>query len=143
MRETWVRIVAAVSGMLVILLALVFARLQNPPGAVSAQESAAAFGHEVFLARGCARCHAVAGEGNLRSPLDGVGERRDPAALRDWILATGPAGEALPARARHAKADYRTLPDDELAALIVFLQSRHTGSVPPRRPESANEGMQK
>lgn len=138
MRELWVRIVAGITGALVLLLALAFAWLQSPPTPVAAPAMPAAAsppalveaGHAVYEAQGCAMCHAIAGEGNPRYPLDGVGGRRDAAELRDWILATGAAEEALPARAARMKQDYRALAGSELDALVAYLQSL-TDRIPP------------
>jgi cbb3-type cytochrome oxidase cytochrome c subunit len=135
MRETWVRIVAATSGVLAILLALAFAWLQNPQPAPSPATVAAVAqvvtddpslveaGRAVYLAQGCALCHAIAGTGNPRYPLDGVGDRLSPQDLRNWTLGLGDAQGALPARAVRIKEDYRVLPADELDALVGYLAS--------------------
>jgi len=134
MRELWVRIVATLTGMLVIMLALVFAWLQSPRVPFTAPAVAPATpppalveaGRAVYAAQGCAMCHAIAGEGNPRYPLDGAGERRDAAGLRDWILATGAAEAELPARAAGRKQAYRALPDEQLGALVAYMQSLGT-----------------
>lgn len=129
MRETWVRIIVAASGTLAILLALVFAWSQNPaatasPVAARAEPSLQAeSGRAVYQAQGCASCHAIAGAGNPRYPLDGVGDRLDAAALRDWTLATGTAATLLPRRAAVMKEDYRDLSADEIDALVAYLSS--------------------
>lgn len=127
MRETWVRIIVAASGALAILLALVFASLQNPetasaPVATRTEPSPlAASGRAVYQEQGCASCHAIAGEGNPRFPLDGIGDRLDAAAVRDWILATGAAATQLPRRTAIMKEGYRELGADEIDALVVYL----------------------
>jgi len=131
MREFWVRIVAALTGVLVTLLALTFAWVQTPrsPTEAAAVEAAALpaalveAGRAVYEAEGCAGCHAIAGEGNPRLPLDGIGSRRDAAALRDWILATGAVEADLGTRAARVKQGYRALSNDELEALVVYMQS--------------------
>lgn len=135
MRETWVRIVAATSGVLAILLALAFAWLQNPQPALSPATVVAVAqvatdgpsqveaGRAVYLAQGCALCHAIAGTGNPRYPLDGVGDRLSTQDLRNWTLGLGAAQGALPARAVRIKEDYRLLPGDELDALVGYLAS--------------------
>ena len=131
MRERWVRIVAALTGALVVLLAASFAWVQTPraPAEAAATEAAkppAALveaGRAIYEEQGCAMCHAIGGQGNPRAPLDGVGSRHDAAALRDWILATGEAGAKLPARTARMKQDYRALAAQELDALVAYLQS--------------------
>jgi len=144
MRELWVRIVAATAGTGVVLLALAFAWLQNPhppaaapaaapPAAPTAAPAPVEAGRAIYAAEGCAMCHEIAGEGNPRFPLDGVGARRDAAELRDWILATGAAAEALSARAVRMKQGYRALGEAELEALVAYMQSLTT---PPAREEA-------
>lgn len=67
---------------------------------------------------------AMGGRGNPRYPLyplDGVGERRNPAQLRHYITATGAATEELSAAIVARKARYRALPAAELEALIASL----------------------
>jgi len=141
MRERWVWIVAVASGVLVVLLAWTFAKLQNKthdaqadvavevaaPSPPRLDDALVQAGHRVYQAQGCAMCHAVAGEGNPRLPLDGVADRLDAPALRDWALATGPAANALSARAVRMKASYRELPEADLQALVVWLQTLRTG----------------
>lgn len=137
MRERWVWIVAVASGVLVVLLAWTFAKLQNPTDAVGLEVAAPSSskldaavlqaGHRVYQAQGCALCHAVAGEGNPRLPLDGVADRLDAQGLRDWALATGPAATALSARAVRMKESYQELPEADLQALVVWLQTLRRG----------------
>ena len=126
MREIWVRIMAGLTGMVVILLALLFAWLQNPVGQVVAQATPlpadVEVGRLVYQAQQCAMCHAIAGEGNPRVPLDKAALHLDAKQLREWILATGEAEEALAARTVRMKQTYRELPEDELAALVAYLQ---------------------
>lgn len=129
MRETWVRIIVGASGVLTILLALLFAWSQNPgtpPTRVATPADPSLLvesGRAVYQAQGCASCHAIAGAGNPRYPLDGVGDRHDATALRDWILATGTAATLLPRRAAVMKEDYRDLGTDEIDALVAYLSS--------------------
>lgn len=136
MRERWVWIVAVASGVLVVLLAWAFAQSQNPiatrPEAAAVQvttpgDALVQAGRRVYEAQGCARCHAVAGEGNPRLPLDGVADRLDPQGLRDWALATGPAATALSPRAVGMKKTYQELPEADIQALVVWLRTLRMG----------------
>ena len=144
MREQLARNIALLTVVLVVLLAVMFAMIQNPPepppitvgeAASRPAPSAAlsvsdvekqvliAAGRRVFEAQGCMRCHSIAGEGNPRSPLDGVGERRTAEAIRQWILAPAELKDQLPARAFQAKQAYRNLPPEDLGALVAYLQN--------------------
>lgn len=127
------RIVAALTGVLVTLLALGFALVQNPrvpadspaapPPALEPPPALVEAGRRAYEEQDCAMCHAIAGEGNPRLPLDGVGARRDAAGLRDWILGSGASADALPARAQRAKSAYRQLDGATLDALVAYMQS--------------------
>ncbi|HET6604215.1 MAG TPA: c-type cytochrome [Xanthomonadaceae bacterium] len=138
MRERWVKLLVLLTAASVLGFATLFTIVQNGwPGAGPSQSpgpkparvqqapldaTRIARGRELIQSRGCLRCHAVGGIGNPRSPLDRAAARRDAAALREWTLATGEAADALPARARAVKQDYRDLPHEDLDALIAYLQ---------------------
>jgi len=102
------------------------AALQEPsPGqrAAAADPVRIAAGRAAFQRLNCGRCHAIDGQGNPATPLDGVGARLDPAALRDWTLGTGAAAEQLPSRIVRAKSS--AAQDSDVDALIEYLaQSR-------------------
>lgn len=144
MRERWARWLAATTGVLVLLAAGLFALLQNPPRAATDAVAEPAprasapgsepgvaprppvpadAGRAVFQAQHCTRCHAVAGQGNPRSPLDDVGARLTRAQLRDWVLAAEAVQDDLSRRAIEAKSAYATLPAAELEALLDYLQT--------------------
>jgi len=144
MREQWARNIALLTGVLVLLLAMIFALIQNPskpppttvgeaagrpapPAALSEpdmeKQALIAAGRRVFVAQGCARCHSIAGEGNPRSPLDGVGERRTAEAIRQWILAPAELKDQLSAWAFQAKQAYRNQPAEDIDALVAYLQN--------------------
>lgn len=97
-----------------------------PPPAASHRPEHADRGRAVFAEQNCFSCHAIAGEGNPRHPLEGVGKRRSPAELREWILGIGVAADELPASIVRRKKRYRTLTDDDLAALVVLLSRLDT-----------------
>jgi len=128
MRELWARRLAAVTGLLVLLLSAAFAAVQNPPlpaasAAVSsaAPDSADARGRAVFDANDCARCHSIAGEGSPRSPLDGVGSRLSIEEIRQFVIADEAVQDDLAPRAIAAKRPYAELPAAELDALVAYL----------------------
>jgi mono/diheme cytochrome c family protein len=81
-------------------------------------------GARVYAAQRCLRCHALAGEGNRRYPLDGVGSRLDAAQLRNWIIGAVADPARLSARALAAKRRFASLPALELNALVAYLQTQ-------------------
>lgn len=141
MREKWARRIALLTGLLVLLLAIVFALIQNPvetPDTTQSRErvpstlrkKAVALdpqrikaGQQVYKQLSCARCHAIAGQGNPRNPLDGVGARRSADELRDWIIGADALQGVLSARTFKLKQANSALPDNDLDALIIYMQS--------------------
>lgn len=139
MREQWARNIALMTGVLVVVLAIIFAMIQNPsePPLNTVEESASsssppatlsepdvekqaliAAGRRVFEAQRCARCHSIAGEGNPRNPLDGVGERLTAEAIRQWIIAPAELQDQLSARVFQAKQAYRNQSPEDLDTLV-------------------------
>jgi len=94
------------------------------PG-LHAQESAvpadSARGREVFRARGCERCHSVAGTGSPRFPLDGVGARRTAAELLAWTIAEPAVRDSLSPSAVRAKRRYEGMAEADMQALIRYM----------------------
>ncbi len=144
MRERWSKILTAVTGALVLLLAYAVADLRNPseraaaspappPQAAAApapaeDASQASSGKEIYSREGCARCHSIAGEGSPRSPLDGVGERLLAEEIRKWIIAAPELEDELSGRVFRTKQAYGKLPEPELAALVAYLQNPNGAS---------------
>ena len=133
MREIIARVVCLLTVAVVVALAHLFAERHNlrvsgqvqpvaaVPAAVPLPSSDAARGREVYNAQGCASCHAIAGTGNPRNPLDDVGTRRNAAELREWITGTGSAIEQLSPAVVRRKQRYQELPEAELKALVAYL----------------------
>lgn len=74
-------------------------------------------GHKVYDDQGCAACHSVAGVGNRRHPLDGVGARLPEETLRLWIVAP----QQIAPKVR--KQAFDNLSPEDLAALVAYLRS--------------------
>jgi len=136
MRERWARWLAVVTGILVIALSAGFAWIQNPAAGVApaarmqaASHPAAddaellAAGRKVYDAQGCARCHAIAGEGSPRSPLDGVGGNLDATQIRQYVIGDPAIADELAPRVLEAKRPYAALPAGDLDALVAYLAS--------------------
>lgn len=133
MREIIARAVCVLTVAVVVALAHVFARKHNllvsAPAPVQVAEatadpvpsSDAVRGREVYNAQGCSSCHAIAGVGNPRNPLDDVGTRRTAAELRDWVTGTGSALEQLSPAVVRRKQRYQELPESDLKAMVAYL----------------------
>ena len=89
----------------------------------SAQDARIEKGKQVYTAQKCQVCHSVAGVGNKKGALDGVGVKLKEDEIRLWIT-------AAPEMAAKAKIDrkppmkaYPNLPKDDLDALVAYLTS--------------------
>jgi mono/diheme cytochrome c family protein len=100
--------------------ALVVTLLAIP--AVGSAQGQASKGQQVFATQKCTICHSIAGEGNKKGPLDGVGVKLSADEIRQWIT-------NAPDMAAKAKAERKppmkpfTLPKDELDDLVAYLQT--------------------
>lgn len=122
MRCALARLLAIVTGVSIVVLAVVFAQLQQGGvrgGGVSAQSDQArvARGAEVFLEQKCQACHSIAGAGSRRYPLDGVGSRLTEDDIRKWIVAPRDMNPKVSKRA------YDKLPTADLESLVAYLKS--------------------
>lgn len=131
MRELWARRIAAITGLMVVLLSAAFAAVQNPPAgtplvAIAADGADAALlarGREALVANDCLMCHSIAGEGSPRSPLDGVGSRLSETEILHFAIADESVQDDLSPRAIKAKRDYAELPQEDLKAMAAYLAS--------------------
>jgi mono/diheme cytochrome c family protein len=88
----------------------------------AAAQGAAARGEKLFVEQKCSMCHSVAGKGNVKGPLDGVGTKRTSEEIRGWITdAKGMIAKTKPTRKPDMKA-YALAPDD-VDALVAYLQT--------------------
>jgi len=143
MRKRWAKIITLLTAVLVILLSIIFAIQQNTPQSIAPsltktqdryapaevlskpdmqRAALLAAGRRVFETKGCMRCHSIAGKGNPRIALDGVGDRLTAKAIRQWILAADELKAQLSTRTILTKQTYRDLADEEMAALVIYLQ---------------------
>ena len=144
MREIWTLRLVALTGALVVTLAVAFACSQNPTessapaetaspaepvtsaaGGASAEPAgdAVALGRQVYERERCSRCHSIAGVGSTRSPLDGVGSKLSEQQIVDWIIAPESLKDEMAPSAFRAKQAFAALPPAELNALAAYLRS--------------------
>lgn len=124
MREIWARRLVVLTGLVVFALAMGFAAIHNlPVGVAKSATPDIERGKQVFQDQGCARCHSVAGIGSARSPLDGVGTRLSASEIRGRAIGTPDQQDALPPAVYRAKQAFQKLPEEEIGALIAYMQS--------------------
>jgi mono/diheme cytochrome c family protein len=90
--------------------------------AAAAQDAKVAKGQQVFTDQKCSLCHSIAGKGNAKGSLDGVGSKLSADEIRSWITdAKGMTAKTKATRKPEMKA--YTLPKDDVDALVAYLSS--------------------
>ena len=67
------------------VLVLVTGALALAAAMPTAAQDLKAKGEKLFIDQKCTLCHSVAGKGNSKGPLDGVGSKDSEADIRAWI----------------------------------------------------------
>ncbi len=99
-------------------LAIPFVLALAIPAVSFGDDAKAAKGKEIYGLRKCKMCHSIAGEGNKKTPLDGVGSKHDEATLRKWIVSPKEMKPDI------KKPDFsKTITGDDLDALVAYLAS--------------------
>jgi len=80
-------------------------------------------GQEVYTAKKCKLCHAVAGKGNKKGPLDEVGSKLKPEEIKEWIVDAKGMTEKTKAERKPKMKNYDKLAAEELDALVAYLVS--------------------
>lgn len=97
-------------------------------GVASAQSPAQVEGgQKVFAAQKCSICHSIAGQGNKKGPLEGVGSKLSADEIRQWITNGPEMAAKVKAERKPAMKAYATMPKDDLEALVAYLQSLKKG----------------
>jgi cytochrome c2 len=100
------------------VLAIPFVLALAFPAVGSGDDAKVAKGKEVYGLRKCKMCHSIAGEGNKKTSLDGVGSKFDEATLRKWIVSPKEMKPDI------KKPDFsKTITGDDLDALVAYLAS--------------------
>jgi mono/diheme cytochrome c family protein len=81
-------------------------------------------GAKVYADQKCQLCHSIAGKGNAKGSLDDVGSKLKPEEIREWILdPVAMTAKAKATRKPPMTAKYKTLPKEDLDALVAYLAS--------------------
>ncbi len=92
--------------------------------AVSAgAETPAEKGAAVFGSQKCSMCHSVAGKGNPKGVLDGVGGKLKAEEIRQWILDAPAMAAKTGAVRKPAMKSYASLAKDDVEGLVAYLST--------------------
>jgi mono/diheme cytochrome c family protein len=91
-------------------------------GTAAAQDAAKVEkGKQVYAAQKCQVCHSIAGVGNKRGALDGVGGRLKEDDIRQWIVAAPEMAAKTKADRKPPMKSYPNLAKDDLEALVAYI----------------------
>jgi len=142
MREHLSRMVCLLTLVVAVGLAYLFAVRHNPLAVAPTREATPATpaapteeaeaiistrGADLFAHHNCTSCHAIAGRGNPRYPLDDTGEYWTEDELRHWVVGTGEVTAHLSDVVRRRKQGYLNLPEEDLQALVAYLSTLRSG----------------
>ena len=90
--------------------------------ATASAQDGKAKGEKVYADQKCSLCHSIAGKGNPKGSLDGVGGKVKPEEIREWIV--DPKGMTAKTKAtRKPEMKQYTLSKDDVDALVAYLSS--------------------
>ena len=93
-------------------------------GAAAAQDPVAK-GEQVFTAQKCSLCHSIAGKGNAKGSLDGVGGKLKADEIKAWMRTPKEMAEKAKADRKPPMPAYskEKLSDADVDALTAYLLS--------------------
>jgi mono/diheme cytochrome c family protein len=90
--------------------------------AVASAQDAKAKGEKIFTDQKCSLCHSIAGKGNAKGSLDGIGGKLKADEIREWIT-DAKAMTAKTKATRKPEMKQYSLPKDDVDALVAYLSS--------------------
>ena len=80
-------------------------------------------GKQVYTEQKCKLCHSVAGEGNAKGPLDGVGGKLTRDEIKEWIVNPQEMTTKAKATRKPPMKAYPKLSAEDLEALVSYMES--------------------
>ena len=84
-------------------------------------QTAAERGMKVYADQRCALCHAIAGKGNAKGALDGVGSKLTGDEIRKWLVSPAEMTKAAKSERKPPMKAYASLPKEDLDALVAYM----------------------
>jgi mono/diheme cytochrome c family protein len=80
-------------------------------------------GLKAYADQKCSVCHAIAGKGNVKGSLDGVGSRLSADEIRAWMVNPAEMTKKTKAERKPAMRAYPNLAKEDLDALVAYMLS--------------------
>jgi len=122
MRENLARLIVVITGILVVVLSMMFAKIQNPEKTPGVDLKQVMQGQELFQQQGCVRCHTFKTQGIQRNPLDGVEKKYTDKEMHDWITGAPTLEGKINPGIMKVKSKYQKLSKEELESLVRYLK---------------------
>ena len=87
----------------------------------TAQDATAAAGEKLYASSRCSLCHAVAGKGNAKHPLDGMGAKLSAADIKLWLTDPKAAEAKAGIKAKPPMKSFAALPPADIDALVAYV----------------------
>jgi mono/diheme cytochrome c family protein len=78
-------------------------------------------GMKVYADQKCSVCHAIAGKGNAKGPLDDVGSRLTADQIREWMVNPAEMTKKTKAERKPFMRAYPNLTKADLDALVAYM----------------------
>ena len=88
----------------------------------AAAQDRVARGAKIYADQKCSVCHSIAGKGNAKGPLDGVGTKLSADDIRAWIVDAVSQPAKTKATRKPAMKNY-ALPKEDVDALVAYLST--------------------
>ena len=92
-------------------------------GAGVASAQTAADGQKVYVAQKCSICHSIAGQGNKKGSLDGVGAKLSADEIRQWIVNAPEMAAKAKAERKPAMKAFPNLLKADVDSLVAHLMT--------------------
>lgn len=106
----------------ILSVALMFGTMLALPQLASAQD-AAAKGAALYASNKCSTCHSLAGKGNAKGPMEGVGSKYTAAELHQWLDDPAAMSAKIKATRKPPMKSYKSLSQADKDALVAWMQT--------------------
>ena len=106
----------------ILSVAIMFGTTLALPQLASAQD-AAAKGAALYASNKCSTCHSLAGKGNAKGPMEGVGSKYTAAELHQWLDDPAAMSAKIKATRKPPMKSYKSLSQADKDALVAWMQT--------------------
>jgi mono/diheme cytochrome c family protein len=86
-----------------------------------AQDPKVKRGQTLYADNKCRMCHAIAGTGNAKGPLDDVGTKLSAEEIRQWLINPAEMSGKTKSARKPPMPSYAKLPKDDVDALVAYM----------------------